>query len=124
MSDRVGPRESTFLHRRVASPGADFEGLMRWLNDYDPQPRPADAAERRALRSLVSLAASGRSVAVTRRMRVVLVGVVLAQQILAVVVAIGGATTVWIWSREGVSLSYMMPDWWSNSTRITGLRMR
>ena len=64
---------------------------MRWLNDYDPQHRPADAAERRALRSLVSLAASGRSVAVTRRMRVVVVGVVLAQQILAVVVAIGGA---------------------------------
>jgi hypothetical protein len=53
---------------RPASPGADFEGLMRWLNDYDPQHRPADAAERRALRSLVSLAASRRSVAVTRRM--------------------------------------------------------
>jgi hypothetical protein len=58
-------------------------------------------------------------------MRVVVVGVVLAQQILAVVVAIGGAHDgMDMWSREGVSLSYMMPDWWSNSTRITGLRMR
>jgi hypothetical protein len=27
-------------------PGADFDGSMRWLNDYDPQHRPADAAER------------------------------------------------------------------------------
>src|SRR5580704_1262335 len=50
-------------HGRARRAAQDaHEGLMRWLNDHDPQHRPADAAERRALRSLVSLAASGRSV--------------------------------------------------------------